>query len=190
MSRIRNQDLHEIAYNDERQESSVLESGATADGTSKGLPFVDREGCKYSVTIYPTEMFEKEHRKSTSVILVVTVLIVFLFTIAMFIVYDRLVEDRQSLVLRKALQSTAIVSSLFPQNVRDRLIRATDAEATAATSMRTSSRGLDLNSAREYTRAEYSEGIDMMENPIADLFPDVSCAGDGLYIFDLLCCFY
>jgi class 3 adenylate cyclase len=40
----------------------------------------------------------------------------------MFFVYDRLVERRQRVVLRKANQSNAIVSSLFPKNVRERLM--------------------------------------------------------------------
>jgi len=37
----------------------------------------------------------------------------------------RLVERRQALVMHKALQTTAIVSSLFPENVRDRLMKQT-----------------------------------------------------------------
>jgi class 3 adenylate cyclase len=46
----------------------------------------------------------------------------------MFFLYDRLVERRQSLVLRKATQSSAIVSSLFPKNVRDRLMQDNEAD--------------------------------------------------------------
>lgn len=40
----------------------------------------------------------------------------------MFIVYDWLVERRQKIVLHKAAKSTAIVSSMFPKQVRDRLL--------------------------------------------------------------------
>jgi hypothetical protein len=40
----------------------------------------------------------------------------------MFIFYDWLVERRQKIVLHKAAQSTAIVSSLFPKQVCDRLL--------------------------------------------------------------------
>ena len=36
--------------------------------------------------------------------------------------YDRIVERRQALVLKTAVKSAAIVSSLFPENVRDRLM--------------------------------------------------------------------
>jgi hypothetical protein len=44
------------------------------------------------------------------------------FAVLLFIVYDRLVEKRQSIVLKSANQSSAIVSSLFPKNVTDRLL--------------------------------------------------------------------
>ena len=43
--------------------------------------------------------------------------------------YDRLVEYRQKIVLKKAIQSTKIVSSLFPKNVRDKLLQKEDVEA-------------------------------------------------------------
>lgn len=48
---------------------------------------------------------------------------VFVFTICLFILYNRLVEKRQSLVLTKAVHSTAIVSSLFPKQIRDQLMQ-------------------------------------------------------------------
>lgn len=38
-----------------------------------------------------------------------------------FIIYDRWVERRQKVVMKTAVQTRAIVSSLFPSNVRDRL---------------------------------------------------------------------
>jgi Adenylate and Guanylate cyclase catalytic domain len=48
--------------------------------------------------------------------------LVFFVTIATFLLYDRLVERRQRIVLEKAAQSTAIVSSLFPKQVCERLL--------------------------------------------------------------------
>jgi Adenylate and Guanylate cyclase catalytic domain len=44
------------------------------------------------------------------------------FSALLFLVYDRLVEQRQAIVLRSANQSSAIVSSLFPKNITDRLL--------------------------------------------------------------------
>lgn len=48
---------------------------------------------------------------------------VFIFTICLFLFYNKLVERRQSLVLTKAIQSSAIVSSLFPKKVHDQLMQ-------------------------------------------------------------------
>jgi class 3 adenylate cyclase len=44
------------------------------------------------------------------------------FAVLLFLLYDRLVERRQSIVLNKANHSSAIVSSLFPKSVADRLL--------------------------------------------------------------------
>jgi hypothetical protein len=43
-------------------------------------------------------------------------------TTMVFVVYDCLVERRQTTVMTTATRSNAIVDSLFPANVRDRLM--------------------------------------------------------------------
>ena len=55
----------------------------------------------------------------------IAVAVIFIFTACMFVFYDRLVERRQALVMHKAIQTNAIVTSLFPENVRDRLMKQT-----------------------------------------------------------------
>lgn len=84
------QDLHEKEYSDWEVITPVLESGHTADGTKSGLGFVDRD-CKYSLSIYPSQLFADEFVTPTPWILVSAVAGVLLFAIAMFFVYDRLV---------------------------------------------------------------------------------------------------
>lgn len=49
----------------------------------------------------------------------------------MFIIYDRLVEHRQNVVLMKALHSSLISSSLSPESVADRLFQKTVIVAAA-----------------------------------------------------------
>jgi hypothetical protein len=63
-----------------------------------------------------------EYDNNLPAVVVSIIVLVFFFTILLFMIYDRLVERRQALVLQKALQSTAIVSSLFPKNVRERIM--------------------------------------------------------------------
>jgi hypothetical protein len=48
--------------------------------------------------------------------------LVLLFTIALFLTYHFLVEKRQKIVLTKAIQATSIVTSLFPQQVHEKLL--------------------------------------------------------------------
>ena len=54
------------------------------------------------------------------------VVIAFVFTALMFILYDYLVERRQHIVMDKAIKSTAVVSSLFPDVVRDGILNSHD----------------------------------------------------------------
>lgn len=183
----------------------ILESGSTADGTRNGLSFVDRD-CNYYLSIYPNQDFENEFRTPTPWILLAAVSGVLLFAILMFFVYDRLVvsllqdgdniafpifnsfslkyeflklqERRQSLVLQKAVQSSAIVSSLFPKNVRDRLMKVSDnansAENNAVTAFRDRMRTNNVGK-EDQDRAKNS-GMYIPEEDdgqtIADLFPN------------------
>ena len=108
----------------------------------------------------------------------------------MFLCYDRLVEHRQKIVLNRAEKSGAIVSSLFPKNVRDRLLKENENDKKrnfmAPTHRLKSFLGGDMEPRKE-------------NNTIADLFPhctvlfaDIvgftawSSARDPGQVFDLL----
>ena len=82
------------------------------DGTRGGLNYSDNS-CPYVFHVYPTQAYYDKYVTSLPIILSLSMAVVFLFTIGMFLLYDRLVERRQSIVLAQATQSTAIVSSLF-----------------------------------------------------------------------------
>ena len=94
--------------------------------------------CSYTVTTYPCNQYgdhgdhadhvdQGGHRHRGIIsntprdyALIITSL--FIFTALIFIGYDKLVTMRQSKVMRTAIQSTTIVSSLFPSSIRDRLM--------------------------------------------------------------------
>ena len=69
---------------------------------------------------FPVEMY---NFYNTDVPIVITTVIVFIFvfTSIMFLLYDRLVERRQRIVMKTAVKSTQIVNSMFPKQIRDRL---------------------------------------------------------------------
>ena len=91
------------------------------------------------------------------------VAIVFAFTAFMFVFYDRLVERRQNIVMRRAAQTDAIVTSLFPENVRDRLMEQYDNEKNFVSQNRR---------LKGYLNGE--DGNWNGDVPIADLFPHCS----------------
>jgi class 3 adenylate cyclase len=86
-----------------------------------GLP-VSREFCTYSVTMYPSLEMENQFVSYNPIIFATAAVLIFIFTSFVFILYDQKVEQRQQVVMTTAVQSTAVLSSLFPSSVRDKLI--------------------------------------------------------------------
>eukprot|EP00934_Nitzschia_sp_Nitz4_P000009 Nitzschia sp. Nitz4//scaffold115_size69933//4295//7888//NITZ4_005995-RA/size69933-processed-gene-0.50-mRNA-1//1//CDS//3329533478//9//frame0 len=78
--------------------------------------------CPYDLSVYPTEMFASKYDTNEPVHYTIAVLCIFLFTIGVFFIYDRFVEQRQVKVLTTAERSNALVASLFPQDVAKRLM--------------------------------------------------------------------
>jgi len=131
---------------------------------------MNQDLCRYTLHIYPTEEGEKYHNDLFPLVITLTVAAVFLMTATVFYFYDVMVERRQKVVLDTAQRSTAIVSSIFPKNVRDQLLQAP--VQGNATKLRF------LADARKRGR----EGgiaspinLDLSSGPIADLFPN--CTG-------------
>jgi hypothetical protein len=84
------------------------------------VPF-NYEYSRYTMHIYPAQETQDDFMNKDPIIFAIVVAAVFLFTSAVFITYDWLVEKRQRIVMKTAVQSTEVVNALFPQNVRDRL---------------------------------------------------------------------
>ena len=77
--------------------------------------------CLYSMSIYPTQEYESHYLTSQPAIYTSMLVVVFFFIYAVFQLYDCLVERRQKVMMNTARASSAIVASLFPKSVRDRL---------------------------------------------------------------------
>ena len=107
--------LHEVKFGSEKwRRSAAFSEDAFHDGTANGIG-LHPDSCHFSVDVYPSQVFYDTHITSTPILITCSIAAVFVFAIGMFLVYDRLVEKRQAVVLKKATQSTAIVSSLFPK---------------------------------------------------------------------------
>jgi hypothetical protein len=104
-------DRHDHKYGSYRVDG-FLNAETIEDGTSDGIPFY-KDTCPYYFFVYPTDAAYTYFVTTQPLIVSSALAVVFAFTIGMFLLYDRLVERRQRLLLAKATKSTAIVSSLF-----------------------------------------------------------------------------
>jgi hypothetical protein len=110
-------DMHERAFDGFDVVGTFL-TDKIDDGTTAGIT-LNQEGCPYTFHVYPTQQELDNHLTNDPLIVSLSVAAVFLFTLLMFFFYNHLVERRQRLVVAKATQSTAIVSSLFVSSMFD-----------------------------------------------------------------------
>lgn len=157
-------DAHDPEYNHLEIASSFLDLRKFAVKNSKysGLP-LDDEYCPFRVRIYPSHTKKDQYTTTDSTIFAIAAASIFLFTSAVFVLYDFCVERRQRLVMNTAVKSTAIVSSLFPENVRDRMYDERDKKADKSEAQK--------NFMASHGVEESLEQIIQSSRPIAELYP-------------------
>jgi class 3 adenylate cyclase len=170
-------DQHETKYDQHGVQTELVGIGSFARGerTYSGLN-LNEDFCTYWVKVYPSSTMEDRYTSKNPIIFTAAVVLIFLFTSMTFFLYDLLVEKRQRKVMRTAAQSIAILSSLFPSVVRDRLFP-TDAQLTSDKgSVPFHSTKLKLQSfLREGTDLKgTNDTINGMSRPIAELFSDTT----------------
>ena len=123
-------DLHDPKYDHLQQGSVDFQKIYGFNGLDEDeVENIIEEGdCRYTLVTYPTKLFEDSHRTDKPFLYAFSLACVFCFTSAFLVLYDYFVERRQKLVLKSAQQSGAIVRSLFPDDVRDRLYEEQEAQ--------------------------------------------------------------
>jgi hypothetical protein len=89
------------------------------------LDFYDRlhEGlCGHDVHLYPSSTFKAEYSTNKPALYTSIVACSFLLMAILITIYDFTVTRRQEKTMRSALRSGELIASLFPENVRDRLL--------------------------------------------------------------------
>lgn len=127
--------------------------------------------CSYTYTIYPTSIFEEEYRTPLPIILTIIIGGTFTLMALTFGIYDFFVNRRNRKVVDAAAKFNSIVSSLFPENVRERLF------ADAEEKMRKNGKVKAFRSVDDFLTAEenFDDSNDKRSGrPIADLFPETS----------------
>jgi class 3 adenylate cyclase len=117
-------DLHDPKYNHLGHSTTLPDlmdtSTSERDSSYTGIP-LSTDYCITTLKVFPSQVFEDDHVTSDPIIFTLIIAFIFLFTSAVFITYDCLVSRRQRIVMDRALKSGAIVSSLFPEKVRNQL---------------------------------------------------------------------
>lgn len=108
-------DLHTPTFDGVVQEA---EFAAFADLDS----ISDELSCSFSTRIYPTDEWSESYFTSNPYTYAAAVVSCFIVTTLVFVIYDCFVQKRNRAVMESATKTSQIVSSLFPSNVRDRLM--------------------------------------------------------------------
>lgn len=166
-------DLHNAKYDgmEETWDMTELVSFTNEEATYSGLP-LSNDHCAYNISVYPSQTFESKFKSSDPIIFTAAAVGIFLFTALVFLAYDKLVAVRQAKVMKSAVQSNAIVSSLFPAKIRDRLYN----DALESTKAKEEGRSFQPSKARLKSFLNEGDveigGFNGLSKPIADLFTD------------------
>ena len=128
---------------------------------------------RYSITLYPTKELEDTFRNHLPLVLSFVVASTFVFVGLAFFLYDLYVRRRNHFVSSAAAASDAIVTSMFPSTVRERLY----ADVAKSKQQEVSSTKTDLSQFLMSTEKEANQtnGEDIFKTkPIADLFPETT----------------
>jgi class 3 adenylate cyclase len=129
---------------------------------------------QYVIRIYPSVTMENDYVTTAPVIFAVGVAVIFVFTSLVFIFYDWLVQRRQKVVMDKAVKSGAIVSSLYPEVVRDRLFQSKEEDKKEKAPNKEKIWRVASMSKNGTAALEDSVEAASKSRPIADIFPDAT----------------
>jgi hypothetical protein len=151
-------DLHSSGYDDHEVSTEFTSFKSIAD-------------CIYSLHVFPSEDFEKAYQTNDPVVFSIVIFAVFLLTALVFVVYDFLVERRQKKVLTSATRTGALVNSLFPATVRDRLMD----DGNEVSKVEDLGKSNPFTASQDMEAAIGSSHIEVYKTkPIADVFPEAT----------------
>jgi len=181
-------DRHDTDFDEYRFETKIVPF-STIDSETPGY-------CEYMAYIYPTEEVEDDNKTGMPALFTALMAMLFLAAAAGFLTYDYMVQKRQKEAMTSAARSNAIVSSLFPADIRERLFKGEvdiDAEMKAREKGKDDSDEQNVPEAQKFrlknylndedhqaldTEATRPEAVSAAEihetKPIADLFPNTT----------------
>jgi hypothetical protein len=150
-------------------------------GQMNGPTFIGAEdqppsSCGYTMYIYPSETFEVAYTGGNAPALYCTIVVLIVVgTTLAFLLFDCYTRRKEDAILARAERAHAIIASLFPEAVQDRLLGMADESQS-----RPANRTLGLAGKaglKTYLRDSDGlrvESLDLDTKPIADLWPDTT----------------
>lgn len=173
--RIGEGDLHEKDFDMVRSTSfydyeQIVQYSAPVIKDQAGLEY-----CRYRYLVFPSRALEDQFLTSNPLVYSITTAAIFLFTSLIFLLYDRIVRRRQEIVMASANRTNAIVSSLFPETVRDRLYEQAREAAEKACKTGGKMSGLQENKLQMQSfLTDDKQGSLLASEPIADTFANAT----------------
>jgi class 3 adenylate cyclase len=127
-------------------------------------------GCTISTHVYGSAEFLAAYYTNQPIVFLVGIIVIFILAAIVFLVYDYAVEVRQKQVMQKVAKSNAIVNSLFPSHVRDRLMAGKSTEKDTDLFSGTSLATKNFRNGKQGEGGLHGEGT-TISKPIADLYP-------------------
>lgn len=155
------EDFHEAKYNDLEVATPFSQDDEALLGNGAG-------DCRYTLHLYPSSEMEAQYRTGAPLLYAGVVAGVFLLTASIFCLYDYMVWRRQQFLMLTTQKTTKIITSLFPRNVRDRILEDAARQASGAVNAKFR---LSQFVREENGAAETDESTAFVSQPIADLFP-------------------
>ena len=138
------------------------------------LEEIPEGSCEFVLEIYSTQAFADTYITQKPLHYMLVILGVFGATCLVFAIYDSMVKRRQRTLMAKAVRSNAILTSLFPAEVKERLLQEQAEKEKLAKN----------SGEKQATKVSPTEAVQAMANtsgdtqvagkPIADLFPSAT----------------
>jgi len=169
-------DIHEQAFESSKRTIDFSENYYDPERTR------NTEGhCQVYLDVYSSARFQSNYESNLPWIFALVVAGLFLLMALVFIFYDRCVNMRNNKVIGAAARSAAIVRSLFPSTVHDRLMEAHDSPAKGGSKSRKNAKNsaslegyLDGDLKAQDTDMDDEDADLYKSKPIADLFPQTT----------------
>jgi Adenylate and Guanylate cyclase catalytic domain len=125
--------LQDAAYNGSGQSSTYHDYEdvvrVALPSTTPSTAAHEAAYCRYRFSVYPTAVLQAEYKSDKPAIYALITAGIFVIVAVLFVIYDCIVRRRQRKVMLSARTNGAIVSSMFPKTVRERLYSEAKADA-------------------------------------------------------------